>query len=98
MTLAQEDDVTTVEQDQELDVDASRQRRRHRPRRRTEAGRAHPAGSPCGPAGSLVKVHRWLSLGLMAWLVIVALTGAWLVESNQFEAWLHPGRFDASAG
>ena len=34
----------------------------------------------------------------MAWLVVVSLTGAWLVESNQLDAWLHPGLYDASAG
>lgn len=50
------------------------------------------------PRRGLVKAHRWMSLGLLAWLVVVALTGTWLVESNQFEAWLHPGRFDTSAG
>ena len=47
------------------------------------------------PRRVLVKAHRWLALGLMAWLVVVALTGAWLVESHQLDAWLHPGRYDA---
>ena len=50
------------------------------------------------PRRVLVKAHRWLAVGLMAWLVVVALTGAWLVESHQLDAWLHPGRFDVSAG
>ena len=41
------------------------------------------------PRKAGVKVHRWLSLGLMVWIVIVAITGAWLVESHQFEAWMN---------
>jgi uncharacterized iron-regulated membrane protein len=50
------------------------------------------------PRRVLVKSHRWLAIGLMAWLVVIGLTGAWLVEQHQLEAWLHPSRFDATAG
>jgi uncharacterized iron-regulated membrane protein len=46
----------------------------------------------------MVKVHRWLAIGLMAWLVVIALTGAWLVEDRQLDAWLHPERFEHTDG
>ena len=32
------------------------------------------------PRRTMVKVHRWLAIVLMAWLAVAALTGAWLVE------------------
>jgi len=47
---------------------------------------------------TIVKVHRWLSIGLLAWLVVISITGAWLVFSDTFEGWLNPGRYDATAG
>ena len=50
------------------------------------------------PRQLVVKVHRWTSIALLAWLVIVSLTGAWLVFHNTFEGWLNPGRFDTAEG
>src|SRR5215510_7954948 len=50
------------------------------------------------PRRGMVKLHRWLAIGLMAWLVVIGLTGAWLVEHHQLDAWFHPGRYDATQG
>jgi uncharacterized iron-regulated membrane protein len=46
----------------------------------------------------VVKLHRWLSFALLAWLVVVSFTGAWLVESHAIDGWLNPGRYDTTAG
>jgi uncharacterized iron-regulated membrane protein len=46
----------------------------------------------------VVKVHRWLSIALLAWIAIVSLTGSWLVFHNVFEGWLNPGRYDSTPG
>jgi uncharacterized iron-regulated membrane protein len=50
------------------------------------------------PRRALVRIHRWLSFGLLAWLVIISVTGAWLVFDNLYESWLHPDRYEASEG
>ena len=42
------------------------------------------------PRRAIVKVHRWTSIALFAWVVIVSLTGAWLVFHHAFESWLDP--------
>jgi uncharacterized iron-regulated membrane protein len=89
--------VTTVDQEQELDLrEATPEPTGGATKQQRKGGRTRPVFMR--PRKALVKVHRWLSLALMVWIVIVAITGAWLVESNQFEAWLHPGRFDAGSG
>lgn len=46
----------------------------------------------------VVRTHRWLAIGLLAWITVMALTGAWLVEHNTFERWLEPGRYEATPG
>jgi uncharacterized iron-regulated membrane protein len=46
----------------------------------------------------LVRVHRWMSFGLMAWLVVISITGAWLVEHDAIESWIHSGRYRATSG
>ncbi|MET0461241.1 MAG: PepSY-associated TM helix domain-containing protein, partial [Ilumatobacteraceae bacterium] len=50
------------------------------------------------PRHLVVTIHRWTSIALLAWIVVVSLTGAWLVFHNTFEGWLNPGRFDTTAG
>ena len=50
------------------------------------------------PRRLVVKVHRWTSIALFAWVVVVSLTGAWLVFHNVFEGWLNPDRFDTTEG
>ena len=51
------------------------------------------------PRRVLVKLHRWLAVGLMAWLVVISLTGAWLVESDALESLAAPGdRYTSTAG
>jgi hypothetical protein len=50
------------------------------------------------PRRVVVKVHRWTSIVLFAWLVVVSLTGAWLVFHHVFEGWLNPGRYDTTPG
>jgi uncharacterized iron-regulated membrane protein len=42
--------------------------------------------------------HRWLSIALLAWLVVIALTGAWLVERHAIADWTHGDRYRTSAG
>jgi uncharacterized iron-regulated membrane protein len=46
----------------------------------------------------VVRAHRWTSLGLLAWLVVISITGAWLVERHAIDGWLNPGRYDTSTG
>lgn len=50
------------------------------------------------PRRVVVLVHRWLSIALLAWLVVVSLTGAYLVMHDSIEARLHPDRYQATAG
>jgi uncharacterized iron-regulated membrane protein len=50
------------------------------------------------PRRALVRVHRWLALGLLAWVAVISVTGAWLVFNDAFESRLHPDRYDAGRG
>ena len=50
------------------------------------------------PRRLLVRVHRWLSIGLFLWIVIVATTGAWLVVHDAVESWINPDRYAATGG
>jgi uncharacterized iron-regulated membrane protein len=50
------------------------------------------------PRRSLVVLHRWLGIGIFLWICVIGLTGAWLVESNAFESWIHPGRYEHTPG
>ena len=50
------------------------------------------------PRRAVVKIHRWTSIALVAWIVVVSLTGAWLVFHHVFDSWLNPGRYEATAG
>jgi uncharacterized iron-regulated membrane protein len=50
------------------------------------------------PRRVVVTVHRWLSMALMAWLVVISITGAWLVVSDSVESRLHSERYAASEG
>ena len=50
------------------------------------------------PRRVLVKVHRWLGIGLFAWIVVVGLTGAWLAVHHEVESWLDPGRYETTGG
>jgi uncharacterized iron-regulated membrane protein len=64
-----------------------------RPARRSSVRRAFMR-----PRRFVVKVHVWSSLALLAWLVVVSVTGAWLVFHNAFEGWLNPDRYDTTPG
>ena len=50
------------------------------------------------PRRLVVKVHRWTSIGVFAWIVVVSLTGAWLVFDNRIDGLLNPGRYDTTPG
>jgi uncharacterized iron-regulated membrane protein len=50
------------------------------------------------PRRTVVVAHRWLSLVLLAWLVVISITGAWLVERHAIESWLHGERYRSTAG
>jgi uncharacterized iron-regulated membrane protein len=46
----------------------------------------------------MVRVHRWLSFALLAWLVVIAISGSWLAVHSSVESWIHPDRYRATAG
>jgi uncharacterized iron-regulated membrane protein len=48
------------------------------------------------PRRVLVKVHRWTSIVLLAWIVVISITGAYLVAHDSLEAWFHQDRFEHS--
>lgn len=50
------------------------------------------------PRRVLVRVHRWLSFGLLAWLCVISVTGAWLVVHHPIESWLHHDRYQHTDG
>ncbi len=50
------------------------------------------------PRRALVKVHRWLSIGLLGWLIVISFTGAWLVESHAIEGWTNHDRYETTPG
>lgn len=50
------------------------------------------------PRRVIVKVHRWLSIALLAWVVIVSITGAWLVIHDAGESVLNPDRYHHTSG
>lgn len=45
-----------------------------------------------------VLLHRWVSFALLAWVVVISLTGAWLVFAPAFDSWLHRDRFQSTGG
>lgn len=46
----------------------------------------------------MLKLHRWLSLGGLVWILIISLTGAVLVFAPQITAWSRPELFKATPG
>jgi uncharacterized iron-regulated membrane protein len=50
------------------------------------------------PRRFLVRAHRWLAIGLLAWVAIMALTGAWLVFNDAIGSWFHSERYRATSG
>ena len=50
------------------------------------------------PRRVIVRLHRWLALGLLLWLIVVSFTGSWLVVHDSIESWLHGDRFRATSG
>ncbi|HEV7720162.1 MAG TPA: PepSY-associated TM helix domain-containing protein, partial [Iamia sp.] len=46
----------------------------------------------------IVLLHRWVSFALLAWVVVISLTGAWLVFGPAFDSWLHRDRFATTSG
>ena len=50
------------------------------------------------PRRVIVRLHRWLALGLLLWVIVVSFTGAWLVVHDSIESWSHSGRFRATSG
>jgi uncharacterized iron-regulated membrane protein len=72
-------------------VDATRGGRRHRIDRRVRSVAMRPRRV-------IVKTHRWLSVALLAWLVVISTTGAWLVVHDAVESWIHPERYATTSG
>jgi len=50
------------------------------------------------PRRLLVKVHRWLSIALLAWLVVLSLTGAWLVVNKSTGSWIDRDLYRTTRG
>jgi len=50
------------------------------------------------PRRILVRVHRWLGIGMFAWFVVISLTGAWLAVHEGVESWINPGRYERTPG
>jgi uncharacterized iron-regulated membrane protein len=46
----------------------------------------------------IVQIHRWLAIGLLAWLVVISVTGAWIAQRHAIDSWLHGDRYESSAG
>ncbi|NDY93842.1 PepSY-associated TM helix domain-containing protein [Ideonella livida] len=42
-----------------------------------------------------LRLHRWLGLGVGAWLLLLGLTGSWLVFYPTLDAWLDPAQRQA---
>lgn len=43
-------------------------------------------------------VHRWIAVGLMALLIAISLSGAFLVWHDEIDAVVHPGRYAVTGG
>jgi uncharacterized iron-regulated membrane protein len=50
------------------------------------------------PRQLVVRTHRWLSFALLAWLVVISSTGAWLVVHDAVESWFNPDRYASTSG
>lgn len=50
------------------------------------------------PRRALVRLHRWVGIGLFAWLIVVGLTGSWLAVHHAVESWIHSDRYEATDG
>ena len=50
------------------------------------------------PRSLMLKIHRWLSLGALIWILIISLTGVVLVFAPQITAWSRPELFKATPG
>jgi uncharacterized iron-regulated membrane protein len=50
------------------------------------------------PRRIIVKAHRWLSIVLLAWLVVISVTGAWLAVHHSVESWIHADRYSTTPG
>jgi hypothetical protein len=46
----------------------------------------------------LVSLHRWLSFVLLAWVIVISLTGAWLVFGDKFDSLFHSEWYHQSPG
>lgn len=46
----------------------------------------------------MLKIHRWLSLGGLVWILIISVTGAVLVFGPQIESWSRPELFKSTSG
>lgn len=47
---------------------------------------------------AVVTVHRRLAYVLLAWVVVIGVTGAWIAVRHSTDAWLHAERYRTSAG
>ncbi|MGH9012089.1 MAG: PepSY domain-containing protein [Acidimicrobiia bacterium] len=46
----------------------------------------------------MLKIHRWLSLGALIWILIISLTGVVLIFAPKITAWSRPELFKATPG
>ena len=50
------------------------------------------------PRRTLVKIHRWLSIIVLPWIAVVAVTGGVLVFDDGLNAWFRPELYDHGPG
>ena len=48
--------------------------------------------------GVVVKLHRWLSFALLAWILLESVTGAVLVFDHEIDRWWNRSHFETSEG
>ena len=62
------------------------------------APRSRDRRIPLPSRSLLLKIHRWLSLGALVWILIISLTGAVLIFAPQITAGSRPELFKATPG
>lgn len=64
----------------------------------TQSRRRRDRRIPLPSRSLMLKIHRWLSLGGLVWILIISLTGAVLVFGPQITARSRPELFEATPG
>jgi uncharacterized iron-regulated membrane protein len=68
------------------------------PRRRRSGRRRTAHRLAMRPRRWLVKLHRWSSIAMLAWFVVISVSGAWLVNHDAVESWFNGDRHHHTPG